>query len=119
MPNCRHFANLEDNMAEIWKQGKFHVYGDPDLLDNITEPTLYIQTLLARFRSHVDSGKDAKAFIKDKRCGCEPPCREHQLRLVSLSKGDKFESDNSPTVYSLKVCDFFKCLPFNLLKRQE
>ena len=99
-------------MAEIWKSSKEQAYGDRDLLDDITEPTLYIQTLLARFRRHVDSGKDEEDFIKVMRCGCKPPCREHQLRLVNLSKGDKGDI-NSPTVYSLKVCQC--CAPFSMI----
>lgn len=88
-------------MARIWNASRLQNFNDRDLLDNITEPTLYIQTLLARFRRHVDSGEDN--FIKEKRCGCKPPCKEHQLRLVNLSKGEKADTDYSPTVYSLKV----------------
>ena len=101
MTNCRHFANLEDNLPEIWNRGNPHLYGYPEQLEKITEPIIYIQAVLAGFRRHVDSGKEAKAFIKEKRCGCEPPCREHKFRLISLSKAIRSRGDDG--AYCLKV----------------
>ena len=97
---------METNKSTFW---------DPDSpgqnfdLNQITEPILFTEIVLTRFRAPI--GADRDKYIEEERCGCLPPCFERRLSLTSVMEAEveQVETENIEVLYDVTVSHLTNC----------